>query len=334
MRTAAIRCWPYAVQSITGPSSKYLRGSNIRKQIRKNHLMLPRTRSRDATTDSATERVTRSASFVTCLWPRWSPLCNSLIVTSTPQRHASILRMVPARLREIGHDELHAFRPLVTPFLREYERDITQIMPRRTANKDPVIVAAAVRFGAGAPRITTLGQMLDQSTPMSAIRQLPCPGHCKDGCLLVLGEQAQGLMRSTTGISHHHDLLHPGWRDNGLQPLPQQAMLVPATLGIDAAHSHRDAQTLPTRHQQHPREAKLIRVLLPVAGEVAQGMLTPPLRLARTVAKQIQHTVGGRWQRPQGDSGPICYRGVSVPWPRPDHPHAGPRGQRRRAGRA
>src|SRR5438067_1076099 len=55
------------------------------------------------------------------------------------------------RLREIGHDDLHSFRPIVTPFLREYDRDITQIMQRRTANKDPVIVAAAIGFVAGSP---------------------------------------------------------------------------------------------------------------------------------------------------------------------------------------
>src|SRR5215212_7810416 len=203
------------------------------------------------------------------------------------------------RLREIGHDDLHSFRPIVTPFLREYDRDIAQIMQRRTANKDPVIVAAAIGFVAGAPCITTLGQMLDQITQMFAIRTFPCPGHRKDIRILLLGDQAQSLISGKTGISHHHDLLHPGWRDKVLQHLPKQAILVPTTLRIDEAHSHRDAKTLPTRTQQHQLEAKLIRVMLPVAGEVAQGMLTPPLRFERTVANQIQHAVGGRWQRPQ-----------------------------------
>src|SRR6185295_10621489 len=47
-------------------------------------------------TDRATERVTRSLSFVTCIWPKCNPLLSSLIVTSTPQRHAYILRIAPA----------------------------------------------------------------------------------------------------------------------------------------------------------------------------------------------------------------------------------------------
>jgi hypothetical protein len=201
-----------------------------------------------------------------------------------------------ARLREIGPDALHAFRPIVTPFLREYDRDLTQMMQRRTANKAPLIVAAAVRLVAGTPRLTTLGQMLDQITQMLAIRKLPCPGHRKDVRLLLLGDQAQGLMSGTTGISPHHDLLHPGWRDKILQPLPPQAILVPTTLGIEEAPSNRDATTLPTRNPQPQLAATLIRVMLPVAGEVAQGMLTPPLRCERTVANQIQHAVGGRGQ--------------------------------------
>src|SRR5438067_941760 len=49
-----------------------------------------------------------------------------------------------ARLCEIGHDDLHSFRPIVTPFLREYDRAIAQIRPCRTADKDPGIGPAAI----------------------------------------------------------------------------------------------------------------------------------------------------------------------------------------------
>ena len=51
-----------------------------------------------------------------------------------------------ARLGKIGHDDLHFFRPIVTPFLRKYNRDIAQIMERSAADKDPVILPAAVGF--------------------------------------------------------------------------------------------------------------------------------------------------------------------------------------------
>jgi hypothetical protein len=40
-RQIVIRCWRCAVRSITEPSIRCLRGLNTRKQIRKNHLMLP-----------------------------------------------------------------------------------------------------------------------------------------------------------------------------------------------------------------------------------------------------------------------------------------------------
>ena len=43
-----------------------------------------------------TERLTRSASLVTCICPRCNPLLSSFIMTSTPQRHAYMLRIAPA----------------------------------------------------------------------------------------------------------------------------------------------------------------------------------------------------------------------------------------------
>jgi hypothetical protein len=188
---------------------------------------------------------------------------------------------------------LPACRPLVTPFLREYDRDIAPLMHRRTAAKAPVSGPAAIGVVAGAPSLATLGQRRDQVPQLWASRPWPRPGHRKDVRLLWLRDQAQGLSRGPTGRSHHHDLRHPSGRAQVLQPLPTQALLVPTPPGLHEAHRHREATTSPTRPPPPQLEAKLIRLLCPVAGAVAHGRLTPPLRFERTIANQIQHAVGG-----------------------------------------
>ena len=75
---------------------------------------------------------------------------------------------------------LHFFRPIVTPFLREYDRDITQLMQGGAARKDPIVLPAPIGCVAGAAIVTALGQMLDQVPQVFAMRQFPCPGHGKD----------------------------------------------------------------------------------------------------------------------------------------------------------
>src|SRR5712691_6382422 len=78
------------------------------------------------------------------------------------------------RLGQIGHEDLDALRPIVTPFFGQYNRDIPQIMERSTAEKDPVVAAAPVRFVTGAAGITALREVLDQVTEMFAMRKFGC----------------------------------------------------------------------------------------------------------------------------------------------------------------
>jgi hypothetical protein len=145
--------------------------------------------------------------------------------------------------------------------------------------------------------------------------------------LVLLSDQTPGRIRRKASVGHDNDLLEPRWGDTRLQHLPPQAMLVPTTLRIDEAHSHRHPQRLPTGDQQDQLEATLIWLMLPVTGAVPQGMFAPSLRFKRTIAAEIEHAVSGWWQRPQRRSGHIREHSVGMPLPRPHPPAGGPRGQ-------
>ena len=118
---------------------------------------------------------------------------------------------------------------------------------------------------------------------MFAIRKFPRPGYSKDVRILLLGNQAQGLIGSKTGISHYHDLLHPGWRDKVLQHLPKQDILMPADLGIDQPQRNGHTSVLPTRHEQDHLKPKGIWIMRTMARGMPQGMF-PASPMARPCA--------------------------------------------------
>jgi hypothetical protein len=105
-------------------------------------------------------------------------------------------------LREIGHDDLHFFRPIVTPFLREYDRDIAELMQGGAARKDPIIPSMPVGCMARSAGVAALGQVLHQVSEVFAIRKFPCPRHGKDisnpSCYLL---EIHELLRSNEGAS-------------------------------------------------------------------------------------------------------------------------------------
>ena len=125
--------------------------------------------------------------------------------------------------------------------------------------------------GYGSPAVVAaLGPVLYPVTKMFAIGQFPCPWHGKDLGIFLPCEQSPGLVGGTTRISDHHALTDPCRAHKILPPLPKQDVLVPTALRIDQASGHRDSKTLPTRDQPHYLEAKSIRLMLPVAGAMAQ----------------------------------------------------------------
>ena len=46
--------------------------------------------------------------------------------------------------QEIGHDNLDAFRPIVSLFFRKYDRDITKLIQLGLTHKDPIILSPAI----------------------------------------------------------------------------------------------------------------------------------------------------------------------------------------------
>src|SRR4030095_12767411 len=206
---------------------------------------------------------------------------------------------------EIGHDDLYFFRPIVTPFLRKYDRDITELMQGSTARKDPIIPSTSVRGMAPPAGVAALWQMLDQVPQVFTIRKFPRPGHSKDIRIFVLGDQPQGLVGGKTRISDHHDLPRPCWGHKILQHLSKKDVLMPFDMGVNRGESHGDTITAPTHNEQDHLKPKRIRIMLTVARRMPQGMLPTALVFQCALPDEIQHSIGGRrerseWGRRQG----------------------------------
>jgi hypothetical protein len=230
----------------------------------------------------------------------------------------------------MGHANVYMFRPSVAPFFGAHDRDLAQSMPRGVAYKNPVILPAAVGCGRGTAIIPTRGRVLHQNTPMFTVRQLPRPRPGKPRGLLVLVDQTPCRVGSTTRLSDHDDLAHPGWGSNVLQHLPQQEVLRPTTLRVNRRQGHRDATGTPARHPHYPLNAKRLRSVRTLARGGAQGVFPPPLLVQRTLSHAGEEAScrgrkrAARGRRHRG------HQGRGIPVSRPNQPQSRPLAERRR----
>ena len=68
-------------------------------------------------------------------------------------------------IQEIGHDDLDALRPRVSPFFREHARDIAELMPHSVTQKAPLSLPCAIRLVGGATTLGAWGKYGTQSRP-------------------------------------------------------------------------------------------------------------------------------------------------------------------------
>src|SRR5215813_10802708 len=232
--------------------------------------------------------------------------------------------------REIGHDDFYLFRPSVTPFLGEYQRDIAQLMQRGVAHKHPVILPPAIRFSAGSAVVIALRQVLDQVPEVFAIGELPGAGHRKHIAIVLFGYQTQSRIGRKARISNNHDVACPAWGYKILQHLSEQDVLVPFDLWVNERQGNWDTKAVPTGNHQHHLKAKGIGFVLAVARRVSQGMFPPTLLFQRTIPNDIQDPVRWGRQRPQGGRRHLRHHRYGIPLARPDHTQSRPIGKLQR----
>src|SRR5262252_1489798 len=213
-------------------------------------------------------------------------------------------------LCKIGHDDFYLFRPSVTPFLGQYDRDIAQLMQRRMAHKDPVILATAIGFPTGATGVAGLGEMLDQIAQMFAIGKFARPGHRKHIGILFFGDQPQGLVGRKTCVRDYDHLTDPRRRDKLLQHLPKKDVLMPFDLWVNRHQGQWDTQPVPTGKQHDHLKPKGVRVMLTVARDVPQRMLPSSLVFQRAIPNYIEDAVWRGWQCPQRCSSHLRHHGL------------------------
>jgi hypothetical protein len=204
------------------------------------------------------------------------------------------------RFGEIGHEELHLLRPIVTPFLGEYDRDIAPRVERGRAHQHPVIASTPSRLPTRPTTVAALGQMAHQITHVFAMRQLPCPGHRTDVPPVPGLDQLQGCIGSKTSIRMHHHLPHPCRRLACREPMPKNEVLMPFALWSKGDKGKRETQAIPTGHHEHHVTAKRIGGMFVCTAHIASRVLTPTLLLTRFVPAQMEHP-GGWWRKPAED---------------------------------
>jgi hypothetical protein len=229
-----------------------------------------------------------------------------------------------ARLGAIGHDDFNVLRPIVTPFLGQDDRDITQIME---------CGAAPVRFMAGAALGTALRQRLHEVMGMFAVRKLPGAWHGKDIRPVCVGAQAPGGLGGNAGIRTHYDPLPPRWGGNGLQHLPKEDVLKPFDGRIHWCEGDRDAHSVPSRDEQDHRKPKCIRIMRAMARRMPQGMFPVAPVLQHTSPKKIENAIGRRRERTGCRRRHVTQHSFRFPWARPEHPQGRPLFQCRRQAR-
>ena len=146
---------------------------------------------------------------------------------------------------------------------------------------------------------------------------------------MFFGDQVQGGVGGKTGIGDHHDLLHPGWRDKVLEPLPQEDILMPFDGRVNRGEGHWDTQPAPTRHEQDHLKPQRVRSMRTVARRMAQGMLPAALGFQCTLPDERENAVGRRRQRAERGCRHLAYHRLRIPLSRPDHAQGGPVCERR-----
>ena len=228
------------------------------------------------------------------------------------------------RLGEIGHENFHTLRPIVTPFLRQDNRDIAQIMERGAAEKDPGVPAPPIRFVAGTAVVTTFGSMLHEVPQMFAIRKFSGAWHSKDIRVMFFRNQAQGSIGRKAGIRDHHDLSHPYGRHKILPHLSKEDVLMSFNGRVNCGEGHWDTTSAPTRYKQAHLKPKRIRIMRTVACRMPQGMLPPALVFQRAISDEIEDAIGWRRERPERGHRHVTYHRFRVPLARTKHPQGRP----------
>jgi site-specific DNA recombinase len=150
------------------------------------------------------------------------------------------------RILEIGHDNLDSFRPIVSPFFGEYDRDFAQLIQLGLAHKDPVMLSAAVGFIGGATAIERFREVLDQITHILAVSEFARARHGKDVSPSQLLNKFEGQVGGITGIGHHDDFTHPCRGLKSLEHLTEQDILMALTLRIDCRDGDGNTKAIPT----------------------------------------------------------------------------------------
>jgi hypothetical protein len=154
---------------------------------------------------------------------------------------------------------------------------MSQMAHAGRATKDPVAFPAAVGFVGHKASIARVRGMLGQVAQVRAVGQLPSPRQAKDRAPPLLGDEREGGFGGKGGIGFDNHCLHPRRRDESLEHLAKEEILMTWDLGIDHRRAHGHMVASPLRDHQDERLPKDVGGIL-VGARLARQRCFSPVR--------------------------------------------------------
>lgn len=188
---------------------------------------------------------------------------------------------------EIGHDDLGFLRPIISPLLRENDRDITDVFERPPALVYPIITPPAIRLQALQATVLTLRQVLHQIAQGTAIRELAGARRRKHIAVAEAVEQAEGLRGGEPGVGLDHDLPRPLRRHELPQHPPEENVLLPLPARVNNGDGHGHAVVRPTGDEQDQLEPVAEAGVLVDPAGAPQRVLPPALAFDGGITDEV-----------------------------------------------
>jgi hypothetical protein len=203
-------------------------------------------------------------------------------------------------LRQMGHEALRLFRPLVAPTWAQDHGDLSQMAPPRPCGIDPQGPAALGVHGRHANRgLLPARPRGDEGVERLPAGNLPGAGEGDDVPRAPRVDQRHMGPGRVGGIGDHADLLAPGWRPEILAHLPTQGrfrVVARRACARDQGDIHGEALDVPLGHADDAPTANDLRMVPVEARVLGHRMRGAPLAREGVVAHQRQEASLG-WRK-------------------------------------
>jgi len=216
------------------------------------------------------------------------------------------------------------FGPSCAPLLRQYDRDITDIVQRLLALMYPVISSATVGLQGLKATVRAFRQMLRQILQRSPISKFTRARHRQDIRVAFALNGLKGLSCRKSRIRFDDHATCPTRWDKLSEHPAKQDVLLPFPVRVNESAGNRHPEVIPTGNQQHHLKAEREAGVLVHAAFAPERVFLTTFPLKCRVTDQMQGGILGRRQKAQGVGAQLFNQCSFIPPAASDHPQQRP----------